>query len=101
MKLRRNRGGVMQATLLLTALAMAAFAGNSLLARAALAPGAGQIDAGSFTAIRLLSGALALAVLSGVVTSGLGYAIWYRALPGLSTTQAAAVQLTVPILAAA
>lgn len=41
-----------------------------------------------------------LAVISGVVTSGLGYAIWYRALPGLSTAQAAAVQLTVPIIAA-
>ncbi len=41
-----------------------------------------------------------LAVVSGVVTSGLGYAIWYRALPGLSTTQAATVQLTVPMIAA-
>jgi drug/metabolite transporter (DMT)-like permease len=43
---------------------------------------------------------IGLAVVSGVVTSGLGYAIWYRALPGLSTTQAATVQLTVPIIAA-
>jgi drug/metabolite transporter (DMT)-like permease len=43
---------------------------------------------------------LLLAVLSGAVTSGLGYAIWYRALPGLSATQAATVQLSVPILAA-
>jgi drug/metabolite transporter (DMT)-like permease len=41
-----------------------------------------------------------LAVISGIVTSGMGYAIWYRALPRLSTTQAATVQLTVPIIAA-
>jgi drug/metabolite transporter (DMT)-like permease len=43
---------------------------------------------------------VALAVASGVVASGLGYAIWYRALPRLSTTQAAVVQLTVPVIAA-
>ncbi|PWK70559.1 DMT family transporter [Aminobacter sp. AP02] len=41
-----------------------------------------------------------LAAASGVLASGLGYAIWYRALPGLSTTQAAVVQLTVPVIAA-
>lgn len=43
---------------------------------------------------------IGLAVVSGVVTSGLGYAVWYRALPGLTVTQAATVQLTVPIIAA-
>ncbi len=42
-----------------------------------------------------------LAVLSGVLTSGLGYVIWYAALPRLKTTQAAVVQLLVPVLAAA
>jgi drug/metabolite transporter (DMT)-like permease len=31
---------------------------------------------------------------------GLGYVIWYRALPGLTTIRGAAVQLTVPMLAA-
>ena len=41
-----------------------------------------------------------LAVVSGAVTSGLGYAIWYRALPRLTVTQAAVAQLTVPIIAA-
>jgi drug/metabolite transporter (DMT)-like permease len=41
-----------------------------------------------------------LAVLSGAVTSGLGYAIWYAALPGLTATRAATVQLAVPVLAA-
>jgi drug/metabolite transporter (DMT)-like permease len=43
---------------------------------------------------------LALAVLSGAVTSGLGYAIWYTILKDLSTSQAAIVQLTVPVIAA-
>ena len=42
---------------------------------------------------------IVLATTSGIVTSGLGYAIWYHTLPRLSTTQAATVQLTVPILA--
>jgi drug/metabolite transporter (DMT)-like permease len=41
-----------------------------------------------------------LALLSGGVTSGIGYAIWYRALPGLTPLQAATVQLTVPLIAA-
>ncbi len=41
-----------------------------------------------------------LAVISGAVTSGLGYVIWYAALPTMTATRAAAVQLTVPILAA-
>jgi drug/metabolite transporter (DMT)-like permease len=41
-----------------------------------------------------------LAVISGAVTSGLGYAVWYRALPGLSVTQAAVAQLSVPVIAA-
>lgn len=40
------------------------------------------------------------AVLSGAIASGIGYAIWYRALAGLSTTQAAVVQLSVPVIAA-
>jgi drug/metabolite transporter (DMT)-like permease len=42
-----------------------------------------------------------LALVSGAVTSGIGYAIWYRALPRLSVTQAAVAQLTVPVMAAA
>ena len=41
-----------------------------------------------------------LAAASGAVTSGAGYAIWYHALRGHSRTSAAAVQLTVPIIAA-
>jgi drug/metabolite transporter (DMT)-like permease len=49
-------------TALLTAAALCAFAGNSLLCRVALA--AGRIDAASFTGIRLASGALVLAVIA-------------------------------------
>jgi len=44
---------------------------------------------------------LALAALSGGVTSGLGYAIWYAALPGLRPLVAGLAQLAVPLLAAA
>ena len=41
-----------------------------------------------------------LAVISGSVASGIGYTLWYTALGGLSATEAAAVQLAVPIIAA-
>jgi drug/metabolite transporter (DMT)-like permease len=42
-----------------------------------------------------------LAVLSGALTSGVGYVIWYAALEHLSAMRAAMVQLTVPLIAAA
>ena len=41
-----------------------------------------------------------LASLSGGITSGIGYTIWYIALGGLSSTQAAVLQLSVPVIAA-
>ena len=41
-----------------------------------------------------------LAALSGAVTSGLGYVLWYRALRGHTASSAAVVQLSVPALAA-
>ena len=44
---------------------------------------------------------LAYAMASGAVASGMGYAIWYAALPRLARTSAAFVQLTVPAIAAA
>ena len=44
---------------------------------------------------------LLLALLSGGITSGIGYTIWYIALGGLSTTPAAVLQLLVPAIAAA
>lgn len=40
------------------------------------------------------------AVLSGAIASGVGYAIWYAVLPALKAMSAAAVQLSVPVLAA-
>ena len=41
-----------------------------------------------------------LAVTSGALASGLGYAIWYAALNGLTAGRAATVQLSVPVIAA-
>lgn len=41
-----------------------------------------------------------LAVISGAIASGIGYFVWYIALSGLSVTQAAVLQLFVPIIAA-
>ena len=41
------------------------------------------------------------AVISGALASGVGYAIWYTALPALKASAAATVQLSVPVLAAA
>lgn len=40
------------------------------------------------------------AIASGAVTSGIGYAIWYTALPHLKATTAATLQLSVPVIAA-
>lgn len=40
------------------------------------------------------------AILSGGIASGIGYTIWYIALGGLTATQAAVVQLLVPVIAA-
>ena len=43
---------------------------------------------------------IVLAVVSGAITSGLGYVAWYAALRGLSSLRAAVIQLSVPVLAA-
>lgn len=40
-----------------------------------------------------------LAVISGVLTSGLGYALWYAVLPDLGASRAAVAQLSVPVIA--
>ena len=50
--------------------------------------------------MHLDSTGLALAVVSGAVTSALGYVVWYRVLPALRATHAATVQLSVPVIAA-
>ena len=43
---------------------------------------------------------IVLAIMSGAIASGIGYTIWYIALGGLSATQAAVIQLSVPVIAA-
>ena len=69
-----------------------AFAWSTVLATVLLAlPALGR----SFS----LSGVL-LASLSGALASAIGYSLWYAALPHLSRTRAAALQLTVPVIAA-
>ena len=54
----------------------------------------------SFKNISISSSGVIYAVLSGALASGLGYVIWYAALRGLTTTRAATVQLSVPVIAA-
>jgi drug/metabolite transporter (DMT)-like permease len=49
---------------------------------------------------RLDRAGIGYAILSGAIASGVGYAIWYSALPGLKAASAATVQLSVPVLAA-
>ncbi|WP_039019081.1 DMT family transporter [Halocynthiibacter namhaensis] len=52
------------------------------------------------TVLPPVNSAFLLAVVSGAITSGLGYALWYQLLPQLRTTIAAVAQLSVPIIAA-
>jgi drug/metabolite transporter (DMT)-like permease len=46
------------------------------------------------------SAGITYAILSGAITSGLGYAIWYEVLPALKATVASTIQLSVPVIAA-
>ncbi len=64
------------------------------------APMALALCAAMLPTLRWDSAGIALALVSGAVTSGMGYAIWYRALPALRATSAATVQLSVPVIAA-
>jgi drug/metabolite transporter (DMT)-like permease len=74
-----------------------------------------QVTAGNFLRAVPIAAALSLlmlpytsldnagfwyAVASGALASGIGYAIWYTALPRLKATHAATVQLSVPVIAA-
>jgi drug/metabolite transporter (DMT)-like permease len=43
---------------------------------------------------------VALAILAGAITSGLGYALWYSVLPRLGASTAGLLQLSVPVIAA-
>jgi drug/metabolite transporter (DMT)-like permease len=71
-------------------------AGNFLRA----VPIAAALSVLMYNGASLDSAGLGYAVLSGALASGIGYAIWYTALPGLKATSAATVQLSVPVLAA-
>ena len=78
-----------------------ATAGNFLLAAVPAATvWLGALWIGEGAAAVLSTRGLWLAVASGAMTSGLGYVVWYAALRGLTTTQSATVQLTVPVVAA-
>jgi len=50
--------------------------------------------------MRITAAGFGLAALSGAITSGFGYVVWYAALKGLSAGRAATVQLSVPVLSA-
>lgn len=75
----------------------AATAGNFLRA----IPFATALSLLLLNSTRLDRAGIGYAVVSGAITSGLGYVIWYSALPGLKAASAATVQLSVPVLAAA
>jgi len=77
--------------------AIAATAGNFLRA----VPLAAALSIILFSRARLDHAGIFYAVVSGAITSGLGYVIWYSALSGLKAMSAATVQLSVPVLAAA
>lgn len=65
------------------------FAGLLLVAHVALAD------------VAVTPAGVALAIGSGALASGLGYSLWYAALPHLAPSRAAIVQLAVPVIAAA
>ncbi len=54
----------------------------------------------TFAGARVDPAGVLYAIASGALASGLGYAIWYTALPGLTATKAATIQLSVPVIAA-
>jgi len=79
---------------------LAATAGN--FARAApLALALAVWAAFATTTLRLTPSGVALAAASGLFASGVGYTLWYAALPSLTATRAALFQLSVPVIAAA
>lgn len=72
-----------------------ATAGNFLRA----VPFALALSAVSYPLARFDAGGVLYALVSGALTSGLGYALWYAVVPRLKATSAATVQLSVPVLA--
>jgi drug/metabolite transporter (DMT)-like permease len=76
--------------------AIAATAGNFIRA----VPFAAVVSFVALPSLRLDGTGLVYAIISGAITSGLGYVIWYAALSNLKATTAATVQLSVPVIAA-
>ena len=76
--------------------AIAATSGNFLRA----VPFAALVSIAAFHQAHFDSSGAIYAIISGAVTSGIGYVIWYLALSGMKATSAATVQLSVPVLAA-
>jgi len=77
---------------------LAATAANFLLATPVIAVVPFLVPV-QLDAIPISTVGVALAVLSGAVTSGLGYALWYSVLPRLAASVAGLVQLSVPVIA--
>ena len=75
---------------------ISATAGNFIRA----VPFAVVLSVSLFPWARIDRAGLVYAILSGALASGLGYVIWYSALPSLKAASAATVQLSVPVLAA-
>lgn len=71
-------------------------AGNFLRA----APLAAVLSIATLSVAAWDTAGLLYAIASGALASGIGYAIWYTALPALKATTAATVQLSVPVIAA-
>ena len=76
--------------------AISATAGNFLRA----VPFAAALCLASLAWTRVDREGIGYAVASGAIASGIGYVIWYTALPGLKAAAAASVQLSVPVLTA-
>ena len=79
---------------------LAATADNFLRA-VPLTLGLSVVALGVLGAPRVTPGGVGLAVASGALSSGVGYSLWYAALPHLTAMRAAVVQLLVPVVAAA
>ena len=73
-----------------------ATAGNFIRA----VPLAGLVSLVFLPSFRVDLAGFCYAIVSGAVTSGLGYVLWYNVLPNLKAASAATVQLSVPVIAA-
>jgi drug/metabolite transporter (DMT)-like permease len=74
-----------------------ATAGNFLRA----VPFAVALSLALFSSMRVDTTGVGYAIMSGALTSGIGYVVWYAALRGLTATSAASLQLSVPVITAA